>query len=81
MTIRSDYKSSLLGLCTSILHWFANAFMRFRSHEDQSSKISTQEELLVTLWKEIKTMDAVCQKFTIVAEIMPEDDGWDGNSD
>lgn len=72
MTLRLDYKAALVDLCVKILHWFSNTFTLAKSLEDNSSESSTQKELSVTFWEEIKKMDLACQKFNVVVEAMEE---------
>jgi len=68
MELRPDYKVALLELCGKILHWFANSFSLVKSMQYNSTDLSTLNMLSVSLWEEIKKMDAACQRFAVIVE-------------
>jgi hypothetical protein len=73
MTLRADYKASLLALCCKILQWFVAAFkINIEGFPPQNEL--TNITPIDTIWEEIKAMDQACQRFTITIEAKEEKD-------
>ncbi|KAH7317581.1 hypothetical protein BKA65DRAFT_514755, partial [Rhexocercosporidium sp. MPI-PUGE-AT-0058] len=73
MSLRSDYRTSLLDLCTLILRFFVITFESLLNHPTEKPDL----EDCTKVAEEVKELDHACQKFMIVLEI--QDDEQEGD--
>jgi hypothetical protein len=85
LSLKPEYKSSLVALCTTVLQFFATSFELGRKLSQINIGRKHGEEDLVKrcdeLVKEIKKMDRECQGFRVLVDTVREESNDSGSED
>ena len=85
LSLKPEYQSSLVSLCTTVLQFFATSFELGRKLSQINIDGKHGEEQLVKrcdeLVNEIKKMDRQCQGFRVLANTVREESGDSGSED
>ena len=85
LSLKPEYQSSLVALCTTVLQFFATSFELGRKLSQINIGGENSEEELVKrcgeLGNEIKNMDRECQGFRVLVDTVREESSDSGSED